>query len=92
MEPTELRETLKELHWSGEHLADRLGIGNSIVRNWLSGRQPVPPAVMRWLRLWRASVGRLPELPDGWPRPTEGPAPSEKRKPRPRQRAQPQPR
>jgi hypothetical protein len=81
MEPTELRETLKELRWSGEHLADRLGIGRSVVRNWLSGHQPVPSAVVRWLWKWRAGVGRLPELPDGWPRPNDEPPP-QNRKPR----------
>jgi ribosome-binding protein aMBF1 (putative translation factor) len=65
MTPTRLRECLDLIGWSQRALADTLGLHETRVRRWATGRYPVPDNVAAWLeRLAKAHAAH--PLPDGW--------------------------
>jgi len=61
-----LAEALRQIGWSQAELARRLGITDTTVRSWLSGRRTPPDEVIDWVkdRASRADTG--PPLPKGW--------------------------
>lgn len=55
----------KAIGWSYRGLADRLGIHETRVRRWASGKLEIPQTVEGWLeRLYRVHADHL--LPAGW--------------------------
>ena len=49
MTPDRFHECLAALDWSQRGLATRLGIHDSRVRRWASGRYPIPEPIAVWL-------------------------------------------
>lgn len=60
MTPAALRSALVALCWSQRDLASVLGCSDALVREWTSGRAPVPPAVAAWLQARAASAEAIP--------------------------------
>lgn len=63
--PELFNQTLKFLGWSNGHLSRTLGIHETRVRRWRSGRTKVPKNVWVWL-LAIAEAYRALALPQGW--------------------------
>lgn len=42
---TELRGCLLELRWSAEDLSEEAGVKDTVVRRWISGKDPIPKFV-----------------------------------------------
>ena len=63
-----LVECLTILGWPRAELGRRLGVSESSVRMWVSGRREIPPALAAWIeeRARRALEG--PQQPEGWQR------------------------
>jgi transcriptional regulator with XRE-family HTH domain len=62
----ELSDALRGLGWSAHELGRRLGVTESTIRNWLSGRREVPASVAEWLTELQTGMAKLPSLPRGW--------------------------
>jgi hypothetical protein len=45
MTVTELRDALLALRWSANDLADEAGVKDTVVRRWISGKDPIPKFV-----------------------------------------------
>ena len=43
MTPVELAAALARIGWSGRELARRANVADGTVRNWASGKYPIPP-------------------------------------------------
>ena len=65
MTPHHFRECLAALHWSQRALADILGLSDTTVRRWASGKQDIPQAVSSWLERISGPLAQMP-LPSGW--------------------------
>lgn len=72
MTPVRLNECLFIIGWSGNRLANHLGLNERTVRRWLAGRNPVPASVGDWLEK-RVDDDLVRWLPDEWqPRSVSG--------------------
>lgn len=65
MTPNEFRECLALLRWSQRGLADILGIHDTAVRRWASGKNEIPENVSAWLKIITANIKVMP-LPENW--------------------------
>jgi plasmid maintenance system antidote protein VapI len=65
MTGNELSEVLATIGWTAGELQRRLGIRGDTVRQWLSGRRPIPDNVATWLIRLRDKISDDP-LPEGW--------------------------
>ena len=59
MTPAELRDALARIGWSGRELARRANVADGTVRNWASGKYPIPPDVAQRLTALAAECARL---------------------------------
>jgi transcriptional regulator with XRE-family HTH domain len=65
MDGPEMSEALRQIGWTAQQLAERLGVRRDTVTGWLTGRRPVPENLAAWLRAIRDHLDAQP-LPDGW--------------------------
>ncbi len=57
--PAELHAALACIGWSGRELARRAGVADGTVRNWASGRYPVPPNLAMGLTALAAECAEI---------------------------------
>ncbi|MFN2570288.1 MAG: transcriptional regulator [Gemmatimonadales bacterium] len=50
MTPAQLKRELRRISWGHARLAEKLGVWPTEVRDWLSGKEPVPPVVAADIR------------------------------------------
>jgi len=50
MTPAELKRELRRIAWGEVRLAQKLGVWQSEVRDWLAGKEPVPELVASDIR------------------------------------------
>lgn len=67
MNPDEFSDALQAIGWTQRGLAGYLGITDTIVRRWASGRVPIPGNVAAWLATL-GDVHARTRLPEGWER------------------------
>jgi len=67
LKPDEFRDCLQAIGWTQRGLADLLGVHETRVRRWATGRIEIPGNVAAWLgELAQAHVAA--SLPEGWVR------------------------
>ena len=54
--PAQLKRELRRISWGNARLAEKLGVWPTEVRDWLSGKEPVPEVVA-------SDIRRLPSAP-----------------------------
>ena len=57
--PADLRDALARIGWSGRELARRANVADGTVRNWASGKYPIPPDLALRLTALAAECARL---------------------------------
>jgi transcriptional regulator with XRE-family HTH domain len=66
MTPERFRECMSIIGWSMRSLSERLGVHETLVRQWwATGRKPIPEVVATWLEALTAAHEAHP-LPAGW--------------------------
>lgn len=50
MTPLQFRACVTQLRWSQARIATALGVESVKVRKWSAGADPIPEAVVRWIR------------------------------------------
>jgi transcriptional regulator with XRE-family HTH domain len=63
--PNRFRSCLLDIGWTQRGVADRLGIHETRVRRWASGKYDIPADVAAWLEAL-ATVHGLHPAPAGW--------------------------
>jgi hypothetical protein len=63
MSPTELRETVAVLGWTGRELGRQAGTDHNVSYRWLHGIVEIPSDVAAWLHDLRAARESLPAPP-----------------------------
>lgn len=62
----EFRAARKRLGWSRPHLAKRLGVLESSVLHWETGRSIVPERLADWMQAHVTLHDTVSELPEDW--------------------------
>lgn len=66
MAPDEMKAARERLGWSRPYLARRLGVRESSVLHWETGRTAIPDRLAAWMLVHVAAHDMAPELPEGW--------------------------
>jgi plasmid maintenance system antidote protein VapI len=66
MDAAEMDALLKQIGWSVQTLAQRLGVRTSTIGDWLNGRRNIPDNLADWLRQVARALDQAPALPEGW--------------------------
>jgi plasmid maintenance system antidote protein VapI len=63
MTPARFLACLAALHWSQRGFAAVIGYDDRLVRRWVAGERPIPPAIAAWLE--RAAAWHEANPPPG---------------------------
>ena len=66
MTSDDLRAARERLSWSRSHLAQRLGVRESSLFHWETGRTAIPDRLAAWVLAHVTAHDTVPELPEGW--------------------------
>jgi hypothetical protein len=66
MDGPEMDALLKQIGWTPQVVAGRLGVRTTTIYDWLTGRRSIPPNLGDWLRQVAHAIDQAPALPDGW--------------------------